>query len=58
MFLRAEIEVNEKGILAAVERVRKAQTVFNNALYELEWPAELGLPLKAPPPPSCPHGGR
>lgn len=36
MFLRAEIEVNEKGILAAVERVRKAQTVFNNALYELE----------------------
>lgn len=28
MFLRAEIEVNEKGILAAVERVRKAQTVL------------------------------
>ena len=36
MILRAEIEVDEKGVLAAVKQVRKTQTAFNNALYELE----------------------
>lgn len=36
MVLQAEVEVNEKGILAAIERVRKAQTAFDSALYELD----------------------
>lgn len=36
MVLQAEVEVNEKGILAAIERVRKARKVLDDALYELE----------------------
>lgn len=36
MVLLTEIEFNEKGILAAIERVRKAQKALNDTLYDLE----------------------
>lgn len=35
MFLTAEVELDEKGILAQIERTRKAQSKLNDELYEL-----------------------
>ena len=35
MFLTAEIELDEKGILAQIERTRKAQSKLDNELCEL-----------------------
>ncbi len=35
MLLTAEIELDEKGILAQIERTRKAQSKLDNELYEL-----------------------
>lgn len=36
MLLMAKIELDEKGILAQIEEVRKAKSKLNNELYELE----------------------